>query len=230
MANRPVFLADKTAPFFFERGVEFEWMPGLSAAQKQRSCRNLHAAFVQRYPGRRVLEISSKSTEPLGVALSAFNLMLTVDGVRRPVECVFQGGKVFEDGGPYTDLLDASPRDAKRDERLRTSGLLTGFRLGAAEFPLRPKTFFYDWLYLNALHQNPDLAGQLLAYDAFTDIEFNPQKSLNCQARAAATYVGLHRAGLLEAALSAPQAYLLLVHKVSAPPLAAAASLLPTAP
>ena len=36
-----------------------------------------------------------------------------------------------------------------------------------------------------------------MAYDAFTDIEFNPDKSLNCQARAAAMFVALNREGLI---------------------------------
>ena len=212
MANRPVFMAETTAPFCFERGVEFEWYPGLSAAQKRRSLQSLHDHFTARFPDRKVLEISSKSTLPLGVALSAFNLQLTAEGVRRPVECFYHAGKVFLHGGPYPDLLHASPRDAKRDERLKTGGMLIGFRLGAQEFTTKPVHFFYDWLYLNALRQNPDLADRLLAYDAFTDIEFNPARSLNCQARAAATYVGLHRAGLLEEALSSPQAYRRIVY------------------
>ena len=41
----------------------------------------------------------------------------------------------------------------------------------------------------------------MLGYDAFTDIEFNPQKSINCQAEAAAVYVSLRKQGLLEEAL-----------------------------
>ena len=212
MANRPVFMVETTAPFCFERGVEFDWYPGLSVAQKQRSLQSLHDRFTARFPDRKVLEISSKSTLPLGVALSAFNLQLTAEGVRRPVECFYHAGKVFLHGGPYPDLLHASPRDAKRDERLKTGGMLIGFRLGAQEFATKPVHFFYDWLYLNALHQNPELAAQLLAYDAFTDIEFNPAKSLNCQARAAATYVGLHRAGLLQQALATPQDYRRIVY------------------
>lgn len=212
MANRPVFMAETTAPFFFERGIEFEWCPGLSVAQKQRSLHNLHNAFTARYPTRKVLEISSKSTLPLGVALSAFNLHLTAEGVCRPLECFYHAGKVFLHGGPYTDLLHASPRAAKKDERLRSSGMIIGFRLGEQEFATKPTHFFYDWLYLSALRQNPDLAARLLEYDAFTDIEFNPAKSLNCQARAAAAYVGLHRAGLLEAALASPQDYRRIVY------------------
>ena len=46
------------------------------------------------------------------------------------------------------------------------------------------------------------MAEEILNYDAFTDIEFNPKKSLNCQAKAAAIFVGLSRAGLIENAVS----------------------------
>jgi hypothetical protein len=35
----------------------------------------------------------------------------------------------------------------------------------------------------------------------FTDIEFNPEKSLNCQARSFATYVALDKRGLLSEAV-----------------------------
>ena len=41
---------------------------------------------------------------------------------------------------------------------------------------LNPKTIFYDWLYINAVLENPLLAAELLKYNAFTDIEFNPKK------------------------------------------------------
>ena len=49
-----------------------------------------------------------------------------------------------------------------------------------------------------ALLENPALTETVLSYNAFTDIEFNPQKSLNCQAAAAARFVSLHRLGLLK--------------------------------
>ena len=58
-------------------------------------------------------------------------------------------------------------------------------------FPLEPKTAFYDYIYMNALLENENLAQMILQYDAFTDIEFNPDKSLNCQAKAAAAFVAL---------------------------------------
>ena len=38
-----------------------------------------------------------------------------------------------------------------------------------------------------------------MEFDAFTDIEFNPNKSLNCQARAAALFVAMKKLGRLEA-------------------------------
>lgn len=64
--------------------------------------------------------------------------------------------------------------------------------------PLNPKTIFYDWLYINAVLENPLLAAELLKYNAFTDIEFNPEKSINCQAKAAALFVALSRKGKIE--------------------------------
>ena len=57
---------------------------------------------------------------------------------------------------------------------------------------------FYDWIYIHALLETPDVAKKLVKYDAFTDIEFNPLKSINCQARATAIFVGLSKSGELE--------------------------------
>jgi hypothetical protein len=69
-------------------------------------------------------------------------------------------------------------------------------------WPTKPITAFYDWLYLSALRQNLELACELENYNGFTDIEFNPEKSFNCQASAAALYVALSKRGELEQALS----------------------------
>lgn len=38
-------------------------------------------------------------------------------------------------------------------------------------------------------------------YNAFSDIEFNPKKSINCQAKALALYISLIKKGVLEEAL-----------------------------
>ena len=76
--------------------------------------------------------------------------------------------------------------------------MLRSFCFEGQSYPLTPTTAFYDWLYINALLENPDFAQALLEFDAFTDIEFNLNKSLNCQARAAALFVSLSRQNLLD--------------------------------
>lgn len=212
MAQRPVYRPGEPGKLLVRTDlVPFGWHPGLAPSQKQKNIQALHEAARERLGIAHPLEISSKSLDRNGVAASAFNLMIQTPRQRRfSVECAFQASKVFESGGPYTDLLDGDSRQAKQDSRLKASGRLTAFRFFGTDWPLQPVTAFYDWLYLNALHQNRDLAAAILDHDAFTDIEFNPQKSLNCQAYSAALYVCLHRGGLIEA-IRQPQSYLALI-------------------
>ncbi len=203
MASRPVFVPLKRAPYVDVFMPEFDWNGGFAASQKQKNILALHEAFRRRFPDRKVLEISSKSLQETGTKLSAFHLKKQVPSQGKAValECVFQGGKVFAAGGPYTDLYEVSPREAKKDPRLKSSGALRRFYYEGKTMPTEPKTAFYDWLYINALLENPELARELTEFDGFTDIEFNPGKSLNCQARSAALYVALERLGLLEQCL-----------------------------
>lgn len=200
MATRPVYVSIHKAPFVKVYSPEFTWNGGFAVSQKQKNITALHEAFYRKFPKRNVLEISSKSMQELGVKLSAFNLKKYVPAFNKsiPVECVFQGGKVFMNGGPYVDLYEVLPKDAKRDPRLKESGMLLNFYFDGQDFPLNPKTAFYDWIYLNALLENPSLSQELLQYNAFTDIEFNPSKSTNCQAKAAALFVALSKQNLLE--------------------------------
>jgi type I restriction enzyme M protein len=202
MAQRPVYLTRPQPPYCFPWNAEFVYNSGFAPSQKQKNITAIHAAFSATFPELKVLEISSKSMQPGGVELSAFHLPKYVPSLDKsiPVENIYQAGKVFAHGGPYTDLLHVTPREAKLDERLQTSGPLTGFRFEGQDFPLKPITIFYDYLYINALLENEKLAQVLLQYDAFTDIEFNPQKSINCQAKAAALFVALHRLNKLDAA------------------------------
>ena len=92
--------------------------------------------------------------------------------------------------------------EIKRDERLKTSGELIGFNYNDVTWELEPKTLFYDWIYINSLNRNKNLSIQILDYDAFTDIEFNQEKSINCQARSAAIFVSLKKNGKLEEVLN----------------------------
>lgn len=121
MATRPVFVPKRSkTSFVLEAPVDFDWSAGLSVTQKQKSILALHQAAQKRFPIHAPLEVSSKSTNPLGVALSAFNLSLRLsDGAEVSVESAFQSSKSFELGGPYVELLRASAKDAKRDPRLR---------------------------------------------------------------------------------------------------------------
>jgi hypothetical protein len=209
MAERPVFIPRTDGQRLVEEvSIAFTWHRGMAPSQKKKNVLALHDAAAKRGISP-LLEISTKSEEKLGQRLSAFNLKvhLEVPG-SIPLESAYQGSKVFERGGPFRDLYSAESRDAKRDPRLQESGSLTGFRFEGADFPIFPKTAFYDWLYIRALYPHRDFLVRLRDYAGFTDIEFNPGKSLNCQARSCATFVALHTKGLLEAALKSPQAFI----------------------
>ncbi|KRA32941.1 hypothetical protein ASD68_07650 [Rhodanobacter sp. Root627] len=199
MAERPIFMpSQRTGRLVEETSVSFLWHKGMAPSQKKKNVSELHTAAAKRGI-EPLLEVSSKSEEKLGQRLSAFNLKVELDeGGVISLECAFQGSKVFEHGGPYTDLFGVESRDAKRDERLSSSGKLIGFRFEGQDFPLIPKTAFYDWLYIRALYPHREFLQRLHQYAGFTDIEFNPEKSINCQARSCATYVALDRLELLD--------------------------------
>ena len=194
MAQRVYF---KSTPednrIFQELSCEFKFFRGFSIKQKQLSIKSFHEQILANEENARILEVSTKSNNPLGVELSAFNLKFWDKTLKRefPIENVFQASKVFAQGGPYKDLLYVHPRDAKRDERLKNSGELISFRLHDHTWKLEPKTVFYDWLYINALYSKNTLSKEIMDYNIFTDIEYNHKKSINCQARSAAIYVSL---------------------------------------
>ena len=118
MAERPVFsICDSKV---VSKMYSFEWFPGFAVSQKQKSIDSLHKAVKEADAQANPLEISSKSANPLGVKLSAFNLCLN----NHTLENIFQSAKLFENGGPYRDLLEVPPREAKRVERMHNSGQL----------------------------------------------------------------------------------------------------------
>jgi hypothetical protein len=212
MAKRPIFVPLHDGKrYVLERYVDFHWHAGFAKSQKQKSIRALHEMALREYGVQHPLEISSKSEDPLGVALSSFNLSFTTKlGRMLTVEAAFQGSKVFEHGGPFVDIFEKSPIDAKRDERLRSSGALAKFSFFGSDWALDPKTAFYDWLYINALLKNPELVDQLTDRDGFTDIEFNPERSINCQARSAALFCALYHTEKLNFALESRENFLSL--------------------
>jgi hypothetical protein len=165
------------------------------------------------------LEISTKSEEKVGQRLSAFSLKVhNKDAGEIPLECAFQGSKIFEWGGPYKDLYCADARTAKRDPRLQESGKLVGFEFEGFSFPLTPKTAFYDWLYITAIFPHSEWLSRLNRYAGFTDIEFNPKHSINCQARSCALFLTLMSRGLLEQAIASPDIFIETLSRYSYDP------------
>ena len=213
MAGRPVFEVSADEKLFVRREVQFKWSGGFALSQSRKNIHAIHENYLATYPDRKILEISSKSEDELGVKLSAFNLMR--NGVS--LESIFQGSKVFERGGPYVDIIGKPSIRAKKDGRLKSSGAIIGFRFDGEDFPNIPQTFFYNWLYVTTLTANKILADELLArnFDAFTDIAFNPNKGkVNCQAESAAIFVSLSRQNLLNDALADKKNFLRIVYNV----------------
>ena len=205
MAERCYFKAssDPGTGYFLEELAAFTFNNGMAPVQKVRNIRAMHESILGMHSDARILEISTKSGNQLGASLSAFNLKLEYFEAPSAVESAFQGSKVFEMGGPFRDLVSALPWEAKKDERLRTSGPLIAFELDDGErFAPDGSSDFYDVIYLRALLSNPDQLEELSAFDTFTDIEFNktklgfqPKKSFNTQARSCAIAVSLYLTG-----------------------------------
>ena len=203
MAEKRYFKINSDYTKVEKKLIEYKFNPGFSVTQKVKNIHNIHEAIKKREEDAVILEISSKSEDDLGVKLSAFNLgMTTEDGKTKTVESIFQGSKVFKNGGPFKDLILKSSLEAKKDPRIRESGEMVGFNYNGEDWPLNPITFFYDWVYIhvldyNVMKENISLK-ELLKYNTFTDVEFNHNKSLNCQAGAVALYLVLHKQDLLD--------------------------------
>jgi hypothetical protein len=205
MAERPIFVARPESPGLVEEiFLKLTWHSGFAPVQKEKNIKALHETACS-VGLCNILEVSSKSDKERGKHLSAFYLKVKskTDG-EIPLECAFQGSKVFERGGPFTDLYGKEPREARRDQRLREFGPLVAFRFDGFDFPLEPKTVFYDWLYAGCIYPYREWARKLLAYSGFSDIEFNPNRSINCQARSIALFLSLLERGQLDQAVQSP--------------------------
>lgn len=212
MAERPIFVSKPASKQLVEEVfLQLKWHSGFAAVQKEKNIRALHEAAARAgYPN--VLEVSTKSDNPRGQELSAFNLR--VRNERRgevPLECVFQGSKVFERGGPFVDLYSMDVRSARKDPRLKESGKLVAFEFAGSRWPLEPKTAFYDWLYVSCIYPSLERAQELLQYGGFSDIEFNPFRSINCQARSIALFLTLMQRGELDEALKSSADFLRVI-------------------
>lgn len=215
MAIRPIFVpTNNFKELFKEVEIDFIYHNGFAVTQKFKSIQSLHEnANKKGYD--KILEVSTKSSELLGKRLSAFNLMLKTESFgTMSIESAFQGSKVFKNGGPYQDIYKKDSLSAKKDERIKNSGELKYFEFEKQKWELEPKSAFYDWIYIRALYPHIDyIKAHLTNYNAFTDIEFNPKKSINCQARTCAIMVSLINLNLLDEAMQSPTKFNQIVYK-----------------
>lgn len=197
MAVRKVYLSLAEYPYAKEISVTFPWSNG----SKHQNIQAILDTFHDVYPEVPALEVSLASSQPEGVAAAAMKLPLHLEelGQDVPVGIVYEASKVFENGGPYTDLLQCSRQKVQKDARLQQSGRCTGYRLEGAEFSAEPHPYaFFNWLYGCALRQAPEKAEGVLKFGAFSDLNLGSSKmDRNSPARAAAVYAGLAAAGKL---------------------------------
>ncbi len=214
MAIRPVFVPNIIGnQLYKEINIEFKWNPGFAQVQKQKNIKALHAE-AKNNNLYSILEVSSKSEELLGQRLSAFSLKtMTKEYGEISIECAFQGSKVFENNKQYKDIYSKTSLEAKKDTRIRNSGKLIGFNFLGKEWGLEPKSAFYDWLYIEALYPHKDYLKKLFKYEGFTDIEFNPNKSINCQARTCAIIVSLLKKDLYDEAMSSNERFIEIIYE-----------------
>src|SRR6266852_1700896 len=126
MAERPIFIprpeSDELGKEFF---FQIKWHSGFAVGPKENHIPELHAAAAAA-GYRNLLEISTKSKSERGRHLSAFHMTAeTKQFGTIKLELAFQGSKVFERGGPFTDLYAKGEKEigeAKRDPRLHESG------------------------------------------------------------------------------------------------------------
>ena len=220
-ATRYCFYIDKNLNVM-KKEITFHWFSGFSKEQKNRSIHSFLDTTAQQFniDRNKILEICKLSPNSLGQQLSAFNLLLTLknnqnQAITANVERFFQGAKVFgkkddifsdDKIGAFEEIIIDKSLHPKRYQPLANvlnevkNGKLQmiAFQLFGQDYPLNPKNFFYDYLYITALIQNKKLSEQLLAYEYFSDIEFNPKKAINCQAKSAAIYVSMLKKGIVQ--------------------------------
>lgn len=206
MAEKSVFISKVEYPFFEEVHVNIDWFGGFALSQKRKCQIGLHQNFLMEYPKEKILEISSSSLMSLGSKLSAMHLSKrTLKGITT-VESAFQSSRIYGDGakriGPFPEYRFLPGRECKKLVKEAAKEMHSyQYELDGLTFyaPAHHISQFYDFLYLNALlePENEEVKNKLLQekYTAFTDLA---TKSLNCQARSAAIFVGLVRAGMID--------------------------------
>nr|MBP3259214.1 hypothetical protein [Bacilli bacterium] len=172
MAIRPIYISTNIPEKpFIKKDIEFVWVKGMSKQQKCKRRDSLHLSISKKYDINKVLEVSTKSNIELGVKLSALNLTVKfLSGKEETVENIYQSSKIFDDNHN-----------------------IIGFKYGNTAFEKDPYSMYYDYIYMLGLYCHKEYHEELTKYSIFTDIEFNPNKMSNTQARAAAIWNTLYK-------------------------------------
>ena len=195
MATRPIFIPRSGyGPLVEELPIEISWHGGFSVSQKQKNISSLHANAAEMGISP-ILEISTKSPLEVGRRLSAFSLKIDVNGAKKSLESVYQSSKVFSKSGQHKFLMDIDPFKSKKEIRRLGQGTIIAFRFLGRDFPTEPVNAFYDWLYIRAIAPNEAWIKRNLNFAAYSDIEFTPNRSINCQGRAVAEFHALSMRG-----------------------------------
>lgn len=176
MANRPIYISTGNIHNpYTEDHINFEWTPGYSYKQKEKRRESLKKEIEKKYDIDKWLEVSTISDKDIGKKLSALNLKLTLtDNKKYSVESIYQVSKVYE------------------------NNQIVKFKFRNKEFENTPYGMYYDYLYMIALYQNKEYHNLINNYYLFTDLFFNPNKSINTQARAIAIFKTLYDSNYLD--------------------------------
>lgn len=209
MTVRGAFVPKDTYPYVEEIAVRFQWYGGFAKQQKQRCATAMHMTILDNYPVLRPLEISSSSGHVYGTLLSAMNVKKWSNVLNKytSVESAFQSSRVYQayDGeqiGPFPEYLGENGFVAKKKVKEASRGLIAcryeyeGMTFPVPDFHI---SLFYDYLFLNALLEEPNktIAKALLdsGFNCFTDLA---TKALNSQARSCALFLSLSSLGLID--------------------------------
>ena len=213
MAKRLLFRpSNEFNEYVKETEIDFEWKSPYTYGKEatQRNLERLHSEIVNlcNIDYDDILEVSGACSLGLGKNLSAFNLGIedkNHKGMYKKnkytVESLYQGSKVFEDGGPHHELYTYASSAAKYKIREKQCGGIIGFNYHGIEYPSEPKDAFYNWLYCTILcnESNKGLINSLInrkiEFFGFTDIFFNHKQQIACQARAIAIFMGMIKRG-----------------------------------
>ncbi len=198
MAVRKVFLSLTEYPYVKEISVTFPWLNGA----KQQNVQAVLDAFHDVYPGRPgagsqsgILAAGGRRRGGNETALLPENAagcagghgLRSVQGIRgrRP---------------PTRNCCSCPARSGAKTARSpkTANASATGWKRPIT--PVQPYPYaFFNWLYGCTLRRNPEQAGRVLKFGAFSDLDLgSSKKDRNSPARAAAVYAGLAAAGKLD--------------------------------